>query len=257
MDNNNIVPGVQPQPTAPQPQPIAPQPTAPQPQPTPMVQPQPAMPQTQPVAPVQPIAPAQPVAQPITPAQPVAQPQGAFGSAASVAPATMPVGGAKKSKAPLIIGLSAGLAAIIIGVVLFLVLSKSGGITVICNSSDSLMGITMDSEARAVVKDQEVVDISVAMTVDLNSLSDMYKSYESELVDGIKSLVDVPTGCFVENDYVPGDHFKMTVKPSNGNVSPCFGPSTVSFKGKTAQELANAMEAVFKDLNSDAVCTQK
>ena len=218
MDNNNVVPGAQPQPIAPQPQP-----------------------------------------QPITPAQPPVQPQGVFSGPANPAPVAMPESNNKKSKLPIILGCSIFAGAAILGVILFLVLSKSGGITITCTATQSAYGLSLENESNITIKDGAFTDVSSITMVDLKNLSSAYKPYEQLLVDQSVSSLDFvqSSGCTLEKDYVPGDHLKLTVK-SNGNLK-CLGTDagdSLNGMGMGTQELADYVQKSIESANSSAVCKQ-
>lgn len=205
---------------------------------------------------IQPLQPAQPIVsqptgamQPTEAAQPtgVAQPTETNGAAGD---------GAKKKKI-LIIGCSAGAAIIILIVALLIVLLSKGGVkTVVCNAEQSVFGISVKNELRITAGNGEISSASSVVDVDLTTLGDTYKAYESQIVDSLSESFEEQkeNGCEVEQSYTKGESMKITLRAKKGTG--CLTSANVDTENKSAQEIADEVQDLLESSIS-GTCKQE
>ena len=188
----------------------------------------------------------QPVAQPM-PSQPVAQPGTGISNENK---------GSKK-KMGIIIGCSVGAVVVIAVIVVLLIifLGHGGEKTVSCTLTNEIMDIAVTGETNVKIKDGEITGGDMTINVDLKSLPDFYKDYESDLVDGITEgyKEHCSEHCTFDYNYIEGDSVKYTMQYDKEGVSEIVKSSET--EGASAQEIADEVQkALEKEAN--ATCTQ-
>ena len=187
----------------------------------------------------------QPAAQPI-PGQPIAQPI----SDTPNEPKN------SKKKMGIIIGCSIGAVAVIaiIVVLLIMFLGHGGEKTVSCTLTNEIMDIAVTGETNVKIKDGEITGGDMTINVDLKSLPDFYKDYESDLVDGITKSYEEHCSehCTFDHNYIEGDSVKYTMQYDKEGVSEIVQSSGT--EGMSAQEIADKVQEALED--SGTTCTQ-
>ncbi|MBR3230865.1 hypothetical protein IKF73_02470 [Candidatus Saccharibacteria bacterium] len=214
----------------------------------PPVEPPVAQPTPQPIA-AQPVE--QPSAQP--PAQPVAQPVMSEPAAGALNTSTPNA----KKKTGLVVGLIVGILAVA-GIVaaLLIFLPKGGGEKVVsCATNTTTMGISIDTEANVRVKDGEITDGDMVVSVDLKSLRDSYRAQEQTLVDSLTSSYEklCTDHCTLDYDYTKGDSVRYTLQYDGDGVDAIvysYGTEKLS-----AQEIADKIQDALE--SSGYTCTQR
>ena len=212
-------------------------------------------PNPNPVQPVNPV-PSQPVSQPFnqsahsaptTPATPAIQ-----AAPADVSGGNVP---APKKKLGLIIGCAVGAVAIIaiVAVVLINIMGHSEKM-VACTTDTTTMGINVKRYVNINIKDGEITDGDITVSVDLKTMQDSYKKYEKDIVDRItenyKSHCE--DHCTFSYDYSESDNASYTMRYDEDGVVQIvrsYGTEKMS-----TQEIADKVQKALED--SDTTCVQ-
>lgn len=246
MENNEISPnmngGVQPDTTAPQPnpeQPILPQPSE----------------QPQPISPAQPLDPSQ-ASQPITPTQPTQQPipQPIGDTTSDMGAPTDPAKDNKK-KTLIICGIAGAVGLIVLVVVLLVIFLKGGNKTISCTQSETAMGIEVNGDIKVEVTDGKLLGGDVKIVADLKSLEERYADYEGKMVDTIIERYErrCEEGCEFNHDYVKGDHIEVRLKYDSEGINDLV--YAYGIEDLSAQEIADKVQEDLEE-SGETTCKQ-
>ena len=160
-----------------------------------------------------------------------------------------------KNKKGLIIGCAVGVVVIAAIIVTVVLLMKGGEKTVSCNMSQTVMGVTANSEANVKVTNGKVLGGDMTVKIDLKSLSDFYKSYESEMADSmINSFKKQCTeNCTFNHAYTAGDNITITMEYDENGVSNMV--RTYGAENMSAQAIADKIQETFEK-QTGTTCTQ-
>lgn len=160
-----------------------------------------------------------------------------------------------KNKKGLIIGCAVGVVAVAAIIVAVVLLMKGGEKTVSCNMSQTVMGVTANSEANVKVTDGKVLGGDMTVKVDMKSLSGFYKNYESEMADSlINSFKKQCTeNCTFDYNYTEGDSINITMTYDENGVSNMV--RTYGAEGMSAQAIADKIQETFEK-QTGTTCTQ-
>ena len=195
--------------------------------------------------------PGAPANQPVNPNPPVTPP----GQTAPQPVTNNPVNTSNTNKKGLLVGCVLGVVVIILVVILFVFFFKGGGKTVSCTIKEDVLGMNIEGETNINVKDGEIIGGTESINVDLKSMSETYKKYEQELVDGIIEHYEnyCEEQCTFSKDYVEGDYLKLTMQYEGEGVDSVV--YTYGIEDSSAQEIADMIQKSMEETDG-VTCKQ-